>query len=80
MICKMLKAQMALPDGTTASPAATIDRVYISDGGKLHSLGLDLASDTVDILSAHGSASPAVGPDGTLYVLTNNQFLVAYPK
>lgn len=68
---------------TIASPALTADRVYVSTTIGTVTYSFDLSSVALDIKSPGGMASPAVGDDGTIYVMKetgNGQSLLrAYP-
>lgn len=67
---------------TIASPALSVDYVYVSTSKGIHSRSFDLLERSIDAIPA-GLSSPAVAPDGTLYVVTLNDdglsSLHAYP-
>jgi outer membrane protein assembly factor BamB len=65
------------PGATNA--AVTWDRVYIGSSVGLQTLKFNLSVDAVDN-GAFDSGPPAVGPDGTVYVVAADHLLRAYPR
>lgn len=67
---------------SVASPALSANQVHVSTNEELLSFSLDLESVAHDGDGRGGLASPALGPDGSLYVIATideNTFLQAYP-
>jgi outer membrane protein assembly factor BamB len=67
---------------TIASPALTADLAYISTNKGFHTRSFDLRSRSIDRNAIGGLSSPAVGEDGTIYVVTLEEgtgILRAYP-
>jgi outer membrane protein assembly factor BamB len=84
----VLIRKLALPDATyelgpgpgasVASPALTANLVYVSSTGGFVAATFDLSSYVVDTNAPGGLSSPAVGQDGTLYMVTTSGSLRAY--
>ena len=73
-----LAQKIELPDSAFASPAVTWDLIYVSTLDGLHTFSFDLSQDEVDGNASTWMSSPAVGEDGTVYVLDSFQYLRAY--
>lgn len=74
-----LLRKFELKGETLASPAVTADAVYISTTAGLETFALDYSVYTADIKPSGGVSSPAVGVDGTIYMITHDGQLRAYP-
>jgi outer membrane protein assembly factor BamB len=61
-----------------ASPALSSNRVYVSSAEGLWSLSPDLKQIVQDYDALEYLSSPAIGPDGTVFVVTSDGFLRAY--
>lgn len=71
--------RFALPGASVASPALSANAVYVSFSGGMHTFSLDLSTYAVDGTLFGGLSSPAIAHDGTVYVVTRNGSLRAYP-
>jgi hypothetical protein len=71
---------LELKGETLASPAVTADAVYVSTTAGLESFALDFSAQTIDKEARGGVSSPTVGPDGTIYMITESGQLRAYPR
>lgn len=67
-----------LPAKTQSSCAISMDRIIVSSTGGILSLSIDFTSNVLDNTLFGGMSSPAIGMDGTIYVVTNNGALMAY--
>ncbi len=63
---------------TQSSCAISTDRIIVSSSGGIHSLNIDFTSTVLDNTIFGGMSSPAIGEDGTIYVVTSNSSLMAY--
>jgi outer membrane protein assembly factor BamB len=69
-----------LPSNTRSSPVLTGSLVYLQFNEGLHTFSLNLGNYSVDGSAGRYSiTSPAVGPDGTIYVALGLPGLHAYP-
>jgi outer membrane protein assembly factor BamB len=69
----------ATPIRSISSPALTWDRVYVSSEAGFYTFGFDFTTTQRDVVAANAIASPAVGPDGSIYVVTQQGMLRKYP-
>ena len=68
-----------LPASTQAAPVISLNHVHIATRGGLQTYDLDLDGDEIlDSDAASYATSPAIGEDGTLYVVTIDGRLRAY--
>jgi outer membrane protein assembly factor BamB len=63
---------------TCASPAITLDRVYVGTPGGLLSMDFFLGDLQKDATVEVQNASPAIGADGSVYIVTRKGDLIAY--
>ena len=73
-----LISKLDLGGSTVASPAVAADKVYVSTDVGLYSFTWDLNSFTRDGTARGGFSSPAIGKDGTVYMVTSDGQLRAY--
>ncbi|MFN0242405.1 MAG: PQQ-binding-like beta-propeller repeat protein [Planctomycetota bacterium] len=75
-----IDTSVPLPEKVRATPATSLDRLYLNSSAGLHTFGLDLTPTFVAPEGASNNmfTSPTIGPDGTIYVITANGDLVAY--
>ncbi len=69
----------AAPSASVASPALSANLVYVSSTGGLLAAAFDLSSYAAVTSIEGGLSSPAIAPDGTVYVVTRGGSLLAYP-
>jgi outer membrane protein assembly factor BamB len=70
-------ASQQLNSPTVASPAVSAQHVYVSTANGLWTFSLDLDPEQFTAIPG-GFSSPAIGPDGTVYVATTDNLLRAY--
>jgi outer membrane protein assembly factor BamB len=78
-----LSKKFPFPGQTLASPAMTLDNVYLSTSNGFYTFSLDLSSYFFDSRVKGGLSSPAIGEDGTVYVVSQEKdkgYLCAYPR
>jgi len=71
-------AKVALPGATEASPAATKGAFVVSTQAGVISANSNLTQVTTNALILGGMSSPAIGGDGTIYVVSSTGALMAY--
>jgi outer membrane protein assembly factor BamB len=64
---------------TFASPAMSADAIYISTLEGMETFALDCSENTIDSEKHGGGSSPAIDIDGSIYMITIDGFLQAYP-
>jgi hypothetical protein len=71
--------ELAQPSGTRAAPAMSGSFLHVSLFDRMQSAPFDLVPYSADASSPGGWSSPAIGDDGTVYVVTTDGRLLAYP-
>lgn len=73
-----LSDKFPLPAKTQSSCAGSMDRIIISSQAGVFLVNYDFTKVVSDLNTKGGMSSPAIASDGTMYVVTNNGYLMAY--